>query len=62
MSKMSTFVLDVQTIVCDNFNEPFEVVAEKIRDSEFIEYREYAVTVAKQFYDEIIEDLENYYG
>lgn len=60
MSKMGQFVYEVQEIVCDNFNEPFEVVEAKIMESH-IAYPEYAVTVAREFYNEIISDLENFY-
>jgi len=59
MSKMGQFVFEVQEIVCDNYNEPFSVVEEKNR-TRFGPVAEYAVQTARQEYDQIFSDFEEF--
>lgn len=58
MSKMGQFVFAVQEIVCDNYNEPFSVVEEKVL-REFNNSK-YAVEIARQEYDQIFSDFEEF--
>lgn len=55
---MNTFSYEVQKVVCENFNEPFEIVREKVIKT-FKD--DYAVYVAKIYYDTIQDDLRKYY-
>lgn len=64
MSKMSTFVTEVQEVVCENFNEPLEFVVEEVRQrfsSEPDWKVGYAIKAAEDQYREIRDDL-NWYG
>lgn len=59
MSKMGQFVFEVQELVCDNFNEPFSVVEEKVR-ARFGPNSSYAIQVAKSEYDQILTDFDEF--
>jgi len=64
MSKMSSFVTEVQEVVCENFNEPLDFVIEEVRQrfaSEPDWKVGYAVETAESQYKQIREDL-NWYG
>ena len=58
MSKMGQFVFEVQEVVCENYNEPFEVVREKVIEK-FKD--DYAVSVAKIAYDTIHDEMRRYF-
>lgn len=58
MSKMGQFVFSVQEIVCDNYNEPFAVVKEKVLEE--FNGSTYAVEIARQEYDQIFSDIEEF--
>ena len=58
MSKMGQFVFEVQEVVCENYNEPFEVVREKVIEK-FKD--DYAVSVAKIEYDTIHDEMRRYF-
>ena len=65
MSKMGAFVLDVQTAVEENFNEPLHICKEKVYSS-FIEQgrpvweAEYARDTAEEYYQEIVNDFDEF--
>lgn len=65
MSKMGAFVLDVQTAVEENFNEPLHICKEKVYQS-FIDRGEpewkasYARETAEEYFNEIVSDFDEF--
>lgn len=63
MSDMSSFVTEVQEVVCSNFNEPVEFVKEQVRlrfASEPDWKVGYAIKTAEKQYEQIREELHHY--
>jgi demethoxyubiquinone hydroxylase (CLK1/Coq7/Cat5 family) len=63
MSKMGAFILDVQTVVCDHYNEPLSTVEEQVRKvfANEPEWKQnYAIETAKAQYDEIMSDFDEF--
>lgn len=65
MSKMGAFVLDVQTAVCENFNQPLDKCKEAVYE-QFIAMGEpewkanYARETAEEYYNEIVHDMDEF--
>lgn len=57
MSKMGQFVYAVQEVVADNYNEPLDIVKQKVREAF---NSEYAVRIAEDEYNQIISDFDEF--
>ena len=65
MSKIGAFVLDVQTAVEENFNEPLDICKKKVYESFISQGRpeweaEYAADTAEGYYQEIVNDFDEF--
>ena len=65
MSKMGAFVLDVQTAVEENFNEPLHICKEKVYESFISQGRpeaeaSYAKETCDDYYNEIVSDIDEF--
>jgi hypothetical protein len=61
MSKMGSFVYDVQETVCENYTKSFDEIKAIIK-SQFGCYSEYAIEVAEEEYNDIRDEMEEYYS